>query len=58
MAVWCDMVVTHREAIFGVFCRRFGVPLIDGGTVKLAKIVGLSRALDLVLTGKFNRIKF
>ncbi len=45
------MIVSHKEAIFGVYCRRFGVPLIDGGTVKIAKIVGLSRALDLVLTG-------
>ncbi len=46
------MIVSHKEAIFGVFCRRFGVPLIDGGTVRLAKIVGLNRARDLILTGR------
>lgn len=52
LALWCDLIVSHNEAVFGVFCRRFGVPLIDGGTIRLAKVVGLSRARDLVLTGR------
>lgn len=52
LALWCDLVVAHNEAVFGVFCRRFGVPLIDGGTIRLAKVVGLSRARDLILTGR------
>ncbi len=52
LALWCDLRVAEESAIFGVFCRRFGVPLIDGGTVRLAQIVGLGRALDLILTGR------
>jgi enoyl-CoA hydratase len=52
LALWCDLRVAARDAVFGVFCRRFGVPLIDGGTVRLPRIVGLGRALDLILTGR------
>lgn len=52
LAVWCDLRVVERDAIFGVFCRRFGVPLIDGGTVRLPRLIGLSRALDMILTGR------
>ncbi len=52
LALWCDMRVAEEDAIFGVFCRRFGVPLIDGGTVRLPRLVGLSRAMDLILTGR------
>jgi len=52
LACWCDLRVVEESAILGVFCRRFGVPLIDGGTVRLPRIVGLGRALDLVLTGR------
>ncbi len=52
LALWCDLRVVERDAIFGVFCRRFGVPLIDGGTVRLPRLIGLSRALDLILTGR------
>jgi enoyl-CoA hydratase len=52
LALWCDLRVVERSAVFGVFCRRFGVPLIDGGTVRLPRLVGLGRALDLVLTGR------
>lgn len=52
LACWCDMIVSHDEATFGVFCRRVGVPLIDGGTIRIAKIVGLNRARDLILTGR------
>jgi enoyl-CoA hydratase len=52
LALWCDLRVAARDAVFGVFCRRWGVPLIDGGTVRLPRIVGASRALDLVLTGR------
>lgn len=52
LALWCDLVVSHKKAVFGVFCRRFGVPLIDGGTIRLAKVVGINRARDLVLTGR------
>ncbi|MFX1450044.1 MAG: crotonase/enoyl-CoA hydratase family protein [Promethearchaeota archaeon] len=52
LAIWCDMRVIERDAVFGVFCRRFGVPLIDGGTVRLPRLIGLSRALDLILTGR------
>lgn len=52
LALWCDMRVVEDDAILGVFCRRFGVPLIDGGTVRLPAIVGLGRALDLILTGR------
>ncbi|MHA1314103.1 MAG: crotonase/enoyl-CoA hydratase family protein [Candidatus Helarchaeota archaeon] len=52
LALWCDLRVMEENAIFGVFCRRFGVPLIDGGTVRLPRLIGLSRALDLILTGR------
>ncbi len=52
LAAWCDLRVAARDAIFGVFCRRWGVPLVDGGTVRLAHLVGTSRALDLILTGR------
>ncbi|MCB9651018.1 MAG: crotonase/enoyl-CoA hydratase family protein [Deltaproteobacteria bacterium] len=52
LALWCDLRVAAEDAILGVFCRRFGVPLIDGGTVRLPRLVGLSRALDLILTGR------
>lgn len=52
LALWCDLRVVERSAVFGVFCRRFGVPLVDGGTVRLPRIVGAGRALDLILTGR------
>lgn len=52
LALLCDMRVAEEDAVFGVFCRRFGVPLIDGGTVRLPRLIGLSRALDLILTGR------
>ena len=52
LALWCDLRVVESDAVFGVFCRRWGVPLIDGGTVRLPRIVGAGRALDLILTGR------
>lgn len=52
LALWCDLRVADESAVFGVFCRRFGVPLIDGGTVRLPRAIGMSRALDLILTGR------
>lgn len=52
LACWCDLRVVEQDAVFGVFCRRWGVPLIDGGTVRLPRIVGRSRALDMILTGR------
>ena len=52
LALWCDLRVVERGAVFGVFCRRWGVPLVDGGTVRLPRIVGLGRALDMILTGR------
>ncbi|MEM7158724.1 MAG: crotonase/enoyl-CoA hydratase family protein [Myxococcota bacterium] len=52
LALWCDLRVMEEDAVLGVFCRRFGVPLIDGGTVRLPQVVGLGRALDLILTGR------
>jgi enoyl-CoA hydratase len=52
LACWCDLRVVEEDAILGVFCRRFGVPLIDGGTVRLPRLIGLSRAMDLILTGR------
>lgn len=52
LALWCDLRVVEETATFGVYCRRFGVPLVDGGTVRLPRLVGLSRALDLILTGR------
>lgn len=52
LALWCDLRVADTTAVFGVFCRRWGVPLIDGGTVRLPRLIGQSRAMDLVLTGR------
>jgi enoyl-CoA hydratase len=52
LALWCDLRVAERSAVFGVFCRRWGVPLIDGGTVRLPRIVGQGHALDMILTGR------
>lgn len=52
LALWCDLRVASETAVFGVFCRRWGVPLIDGGTVRLPRLIGLSRALDMILTGR------
>jgi len=52
LACWCDLRVAERDAVFGVFCRRFGVPLIDGGTQRLPRLIGMGRALDMVLTGR------
>ncbi|MCA8926106.1 MAG: crotonase/enoyl-CoA hydratase family protein [Planctomycetes bacterium] len=52
LALWCDLRVAEEDAVFGVFCRRWGVPLIDGGTVRLPRIVGQGRALDMILTGR------
>lgn len=52
LASWCDLRVAARDAVFGVFCRRFGVPLVDLGTIRLARLIGLSHALDLILTGR------
>jgi enoyl-CoA hydratase len=52
LALWCDLRVVEENAVLGVFCRRFGVPLIDGGTVRLARLIGVSRALDMILTGR------
>jgi enoyl-CoA hydratase len=52
LALWCDLRVAEEGAVFGVFCRRWGVPLIDGGTVRLPRLIGVSRAMDMVLTGR------
>jgi enoyl-CoA hydratase len=52
LALWCDLRVVEEDAQFGVFCRRWGVPLIDGGTVRLPRLIGHSRAMDLILTGR------
>ncbi|MFJ8927314.1 crotonase/enoyl-CoA hydratase family protein [Streptomyces sp. NPDC102364] len=52
LALWCDLRVVEEDAVFGVFCRRWGVPLIDGGTVRLPRLIGESRASDLILTGR------
>jgi enoyl-CoA hydratase len=52
LALWCDLRVMEEDAILGVFCRRWGVPLIDGGTVRLPRLIGLGRALDLIITGR------
>src|SRR2546421_8458913 len=51
LALWCDLRVAEESAVFGVFCRRWGVPLVDGGTVRLPRLVGEGRALGMVLTG-------
>jgi enoyl-CoA hydratase len=52
LALWCDLRVAEETATFGVFCRRWGVPLLDGGTVRLPRLIGMSRAMDLILTGR------
>lgn len=52
LALWCDLRIAEKSAVMGVFCRRWGVPLIDGGTIRLPRIVGMGRALDLILTGR------
>jgi enoyl-CoA hydratase len=52
LALWCDLRVASETAVFGVYCRRWGVPLIDGGTIRLARIIGQGRAMDLVVTGR------
>ncbi|YCK36432.1 crotonase/enoyl-CoA hydratase family protein [Actinomadura sp. ATCC 39365] len=52
LALWCDLRVAEEDAVFGVFCRRWGVPLIDGGTVRLPRLVGASHAMDMILTGR------
>jgi enoyl-CoA hydratase len=52
LALWCDLRVADETAVFGVFCRRWGVPLVDGGTVRLPRLIGQSRALDMILTGR------
>ena len=52
LALWCDLRVMAEDAIFGIYCRRFGVPLVDGGTFRLAPLIGQSRAMDLILTGR------
>ncbi|HEY2775979.1 MAG TPA: crotonase/enoyl-CoA hydratase family protein [Candidatus Binatia bacterium] len=52
LAIWCDLRVAEKSAVFGVFCRRWGVPLVDGGTVRLPRLIGQGRALDMILTGR------
>jgi enoyl-CoA hydratase len=52
LALWCDLRVAEEGAVFGVFCRRWGVPLMDGGTVRLPRLIGVSRAMDMILTGR------
>ena len=52
LTLWCDLRIAERDAVLGVFCRRWGVPLIDGGTVRLPRLIGSSRAMDLILTGR------
>lgn len=52
LAAWCDLRVAATDAVFGVFCRRWGIPLMDGGTIRLARLLGHSHALDLILTGR------
>lgn len=52
LAVWCDLRVAASDATFGVFCRRWGVPLVDGGTIRLPRLIGQSRAMDMILTGR------
>jgi enoyl-CoA hydratase len=52
LAAWCDLRVAAEDAVFGVYCRRWGIPLMDGGTVRIARLIGHSRALDLILTGR------
>lgn len=57
LAAWCDLRVMEEDAVMGVFCRRFGVPLIDGGTIRLPRLIGMSRAMDLILTGRAVKAK-
>jgi enoyl-CoA hydratase/carnithine racemase len=52
LSLWCDLRVAARDAVFGVYCRRFGVPLVDGGTIRLPRLIGMSRAMDMILTGR------
>ncbi|WP_225725565.1 MULTISPECIES: crotonase/enoyl-CoA hydratase family protein [unclassified Nocardia] len=52
LALWCDLRIAEQDSTFGVFCRRWGVPLIDGGTVRLPRVIGMGRAMELVLTGR------
>ncbi|HYZ81934.1 MAG TPA: crotonase/enoyl-CoA hydratase family protein, partial [Solirubrobacteraceae bacterium] len=52
LSIWCDLRVAAEDAVFGVYCRRWGIPLMDGGTVRLARLIGHSHALDLILTGR------
>src|SRR5216117_312878 len=52
LAAWCDLRVAAENAVFGVYCRRWGIPLMDGGTIRLARLIGMSHALDLILTGR------
>ena len=52
LALWCDLRIAEDDAVLGVFCRRWGVPLLDGGTVRLPRLIGLSRAMDMILTGR------
>jgi enoyl-CoA hydratase len=52
LAIWCDLRVAARDAVFGVYCRRWGVPLVDGGTLRLPRLLGMSHAMDLILTGR------
>jgi len=52
LALWCDLRVMETTAVMGIFCRRWGVPLIDGGTIRLPRLIGMSRAMDLILTGR------
>jgi len=52
LALWCDLRVAATDAVFGVFCRRFGVPLVDGGTIRLPRLIGQSHAMDMILTGR------
>jgi enoyl-CoA hydratase len=52
LAVWCDMRIAAADAVFGVFCRRWGVPLVDGGTIRLTRLIGQSHAMDMILTGR------
>ena len=52
LACWCDLRVVEETAVMGIFCRRWGVPLVDGGTIRLPRLIGMSRAMDLILTGR------
>src|SRR3989442_4743049 len=54
LAAWCDLRVAAENAVFGVYCRRWGIPLMDGGTIRLARLIGHSHALDLILTGRWG----